>query len=141
LAVLFVLGSIVALGCSGSPPDDDDDDDDQSGGSSGTGGLGGFAGASGTSGTSGTSGDIQSCYNVCENYLDCPVSTPINCVESCRQGAMGPCALEHQRVFDCLDMFNVCTDPATACSAVAEAYLACSDPSFCMENPSSTYCL
>ena len=129
LAVLFVLGSIVALGCSGSPPDDDDDDDDDEiGGSGGTGGLGG---------SGGTSSAFQTCYDVCQNFLDCPNSTPIDCVASCMDSVNGPCALQEQRLYECLNMLNVCTDPTTPCTDEFEVYDAC----FCAANPSSTACL
>lgn len=115
LAVLFVLGSIAALGCSGDRVHDDDDDDD-TGGSSGAGGFGGSGGT-----TSGSS----SCLNVCENLQACPNSEPIDCAESCRLSATQPCAREAELMFRCLEGLDVCTDPGTECLDELDALEVC----------------
>jgi hypothetical protein len=90
------------------------------------------------------SGGSDDCQNLCAQSNACPYATPTDCAKSCAtattlNNASG-CASDYSDVLSCAgSQDDVCTTPATACSAQIAAYQSCVE-TYCIKTPRPTAC-
>ena len=89
----------------------------------------------------GAAGD---CTSLCQQSNQCPGATATDCSRSCGSAATlntaSGCADDYAQVVSCAgSQPDVCTTPATACSAEIAAYQACVE-AYCIKTPRPPAC-